>query len=123
MYQGYIADAKVKATIENHARIKPFISASFVKCSITGTLTLGTTNCGCNDIYKLHRCFVNYFNYKAGFKNPYDKDDVVARDNGAPPRLGQISIGPNQSGNKKWIVLKTKFAADTDYLTDTIYME
>ena len=38
MYNGYITNAKIKATQENHVRIREFVSASFAKCAAGTTL-------------------------------------------------------------------------------------
>jgi len=74
-YQGYILDAKVKGSTENHGRIKSFVAASMTQCA-TGksvvlpgsrTLTCATTS---YSTAQLASYFVAYFN-TAGFKNPH----------------------------------------------------
>jgi type IV pilus assembly protein PilA len=75
-YQGYIADAKVKASTENHGRIKSFIAASLTQCA-TGKLVKlpGYTTIDCRNGRKhsaanWRNWYINYFNV-AGFKNPH----------------------------------------------------
>jgi len=39
-YQGYITNAKIAATLENHKRIKSFMEISFARCSMGGVVIL-----------------------------------------------------------------------------------
>ena len=77
MYNGYIATAKINATKENHARIRDFIAASFVKCAMGSpsiTLTLnekGTRTYRCSDSARSFGHFFNYHFIAESFKNPY----------------------------------------------------
>jgi len=78
-YQGYIADAKVKATIENHSRIKSFMAASLTQCS-TGQLVKlpGYTNINCAgrkySSANWRNWFIGYFR-NSGFKNPHSSTE------------------------------------------------
>ena len=82
-YQGYILDAKVKASTENHARIKSFMAASVTQCATGKIVKLpGYTQVDCrnrtyNSNYWRGR-FINYFN-NAGFKNPHSTTNNAAR--------------------------------------------
>jgi type IV pilus assembly protein PilA len=74
-YQGYILDAKVKSSIENHARIKSFMAASLTQCATGKIVKLpGYTNVDCrNRSYNSsnwRNWFIGYFS-SAGFKNPH----------------------------------------------------
>jgi type IV pilus assembly protein PilA len=82
-YQGYILDAKVKASTENHARIKSFMAASVTQCATGKIVKLpGYTQIDCrNRTYSSanwRNWFINYFN-TAGFKNPHSTANYAAR--------------------------------------------
>ena len=81
-YQGYILDAKVKGTTENHGRIKSFVAASFTQCSTGKTVALPCDmNLACGSTAystaQLASYFTNYFN-RAGFKNPHATTENAA---------------------------------------------
>jgi len=99
-YQGYIADAKVKAATANHVRIKSFIAATFTKCAsgATGVVLPGYNNNNPQDCLKSHkpnwgRAFAGYFS-AAGFKNPYETgtDAVHYSRRGGPKVIGKTHI-------------------------------
>ena len=74
-HQGYIGDAKIKGSTENHKRISDFIAASLTQCSTGQIVKLpGYTNVDCrNRTYnsgQWRNYFVGYFQ-KASFKNPH----------------------------------------------------
>jgi type IV pilus assembly protein PilA len=78
-YQGYIVDAKIKASTENHKRVNDFIAASLTQCATGNVVKLP----GSNDINCQNRkyssgqwraWFLQYFS-KASFKNPYSSSD------------------------------------------------
>ena len=84
MYNGYIRDAKINATKENHARIRDQITAVFTKCSMnssqriklknaTGTLTNVPCYFSTSDFIKV---FVKHFSND--FKNPYSQSNRPA---------------------------------------------
>jgi type IV pilus assembly protein PilA len=82
-YQGYILDAKVKASTENHARIKSFMAASVTQCATGKIVKLpgDTSLAGRNRTYSSanwRNWFINYFN-TAGFKNPHSTANYAAR--------------------------------------------
>jgi len=89
-YQGYIADAKVKAATENHLRIKSFMGASFTRCSMGGVVSLpgvGNINCGAGNNYSTTHTamywtgwFIAYFGSASGFKNPYSSNESAVQD-------------------------------------------
>ncbi len=74
-YQGYIADAKIKASTENHARVKSFMSASLTQCATGQVVKLpGYTNVNCSGRKYSSAQWRNYFYtyfQRAGFKNPH----------------------------------------------------
>ncbi len=78
-YQGYIGDAKIKASTENHKRVNDFIAASLTQCA-TGQLVKlpGYTDINCqNRKYSSAQWrgwFIQYFS-RASFKNPHSTSD------------------------------------------------
>ena len=77
IFQGFILDAKIAATQENHIRIRDFITTSFVKCS-TGAPHIAfivstkgeTKNVSCNENTNiLGKYFAGHLSYI--MKNPY----------------------------------------------------
>jgi type IV pilus assembly protein PilA len=78
IFQGFMADAKVNATRENHTRAKDMISAYITKCSISGNSVqlknnsgkFVSVNCTPSDFAK---GFSVHFNAE-GWKNPYETE-------------------------------------------------
>ncbi len=74
-YQGYITNAKIAATIENHKQVTSFITNTFAKCS-GGAITVNIPGYNNKFPCKQHqekdfaRAFLMYFHY-AGYRNPY----------------------------------------------------
>ena len=77
MYNGYIQDAKINATKENHARIRDQIAAVLTKCSMNSSQriklknkagTLINVSCGISTVDFANR-FVDHF--WTLFSNPY----------------------------------------------------
>ncbi len=81
-YQGYIGEAKVKGSVENHARATSFMAATLAKCASSGKAMMqGVSNgasydCSNKTIGNWQTDFILYF-AASGFKNPYDKTDAV----------------------------------------------
>ena len=83
MYKGYIAKVKVESSRANYVTIKSFITNSFAKCS-AGSQYIELPGDGAMGLPKRLSCnktaeemnddFAHYFNYKAGFNNPYAPD-------------------------------------------------
>jgi type IV pilus assembly protein PilA len=74
-YQGYITNAKITASGENHTRVKGFISSSLTQCATGQTVKLpGYTNISCAgrkySAAQWRGWFYTYFD-RAGFKNPH----------------------------------------------------
>jgi hypothetical protein len=99
---------KVESSRANYASAKNFITNSFAKCA-AGSETIVLPNyktLSCNEnVLKLNDKFADYFNYHAGFKNPYgSKNHAVTLDtsyfkkNGQCLWLGSICMYAN--GNK-----------------------
>ena len=86
MYNGYMADAKIKATTVNHKNIVNFISASLTKCAsgASNIVLKGHERRPEKDVYVscnnssfyFAQNFVNHFN-NTGFKN-HMRDDIFA---------------------------------------------
>jgi type IV pilus assembly protein PilA len=83
-YQGYIGDAKIKASTENHKRVNDFIAASLTQCA-TGQLVKlpggkpALVRCSRSTITarQWRDYFINYFE-NAGFKNPHKSTNPAA---------------------------------------------
>jgi len=80
-YQGYIADAKVKATTENHQRMKSFMTATLTKCAgleknalIRLSMKYGRVYCN----QSIHRQFIYYFGeWGLNMRNPYEPNTTA----------------------------------------------
>jgi|LWDU01.1.fsa_nt_gi type IV pilus assembly protein PilA len=128
IFQGFMLDAKINATKENHNRIVSIVSASFTKCAInpTGSIKIKWSsrgsiidyNVSCTQpINQFAAFFQGHFNY-SGYKNPYDTSKGCCYQGGSSPDIGfnaihfegnQIRILTNyQSGssNLKTLILK-----------------
>jgi len=82
-YQGYILDAKVQASTENHGRIKSFMAASLTQCGTGKIVKLpGYTQIDCrNRTYNSanwRNWFIGYYR-TAGFKNPHSTGNDAVR--------------------------------------------
>lgn len=128
IFQGFLLDAKINSSRENHIRMRDYIATSFTKCagSPDGKIQLGSKRHRCDgNTYSMARDFYDYFRGEAGFENPYDKSNlavVVAND---PTVKGQTSIiGVTSPSN--YIKIKTNIGdADSNnkYLLDNIIRE
>lgn len=70
-YQGYIADAKVKAATANHSGIARQIAASLTRCATGQTVAVGTVTLNCSSATTLTASF-NSTGAFTGFNNPYN---------------------------------------------------
>ncbi|MBC8147800.1 MAG: type II secretion system protein [Bacteroidetes bacterium] len=128
IFQGFLLDAKINSSRENHIRMRDYIATSFTKCagSPDGKIQLGSKRHRCDgNTYSMARDFYDYFRGEAGFENPYDESNlavVVAND---PTVKGQTSIiGVTSPSN--YIKIKTNIGdADSNnkYLLDNIIRE
>ena len=86
MYNGYMTNAKIKATTSNHKNIVNFISANLTNCAAgTSSIVLKSNkreptqdvshSCN-NSTFTFAQNFVNHFN-NTGFKN-HMRDDIFA---------------------------------------------
>ena len=86
IFQGFLLEAKINSSRENHIRMRNYISTSFAKCagSPDGSIQLGSKRHRCDgNTYSMARDFYDYFKDEAGFDNPYDNSKpviVVAND-------------------------------------------
>jgi len=124
MYNGYMTDAKINSTKENHLRIKSFISSQLIKCSVnsSGKMILGTKSHRCDDNpYSQARDFYDYFNGEGGFRNPYEKEKVAVKVAKNPLVKGETAI-IGGIANPSFISIKTKID-DSTFLSDIIFKE
>ena len=124
MYNGYMTDAKINSTKENHLRIKSFISSQLIKCSAnsSGKMILGSKIHNCdNNPYSQARDFYDYFNGEGGFRNPYEKDKVAVKAAKNPLVKGETAIA-GSIANPSFISIKTKID-DSTFLSDIIFKE
>jgi type IV pilus assembly protein PilA len=128
IFQGFLLDAKINSSRENHIRMRDYIKTSFTKCASSpdGKIQLGSKKHRCDgNTYSMARDFYDYFRDEAGFNNPYDKSKlgvVVAND---PTIKGQTSIiGVTKPSN--YIKIKTNIGNESssdEYLIDNIIRE
>jgi type IV pilus assembly protein PilA len=125
-YQGYITDAKVKGTIENHSRMKSLMAASLTQCATGKTVKLGTSSYNCGrtkySASNWRVYFINYFG-GAGFKNPHNTAQNAAASCSSSGTVGLSCI--SASGNR--IFLRTYPGNDTGgrgtLMNDTVIVE
>ena len=106
MYNGYMADAKVKSAATNHKNVKSFVAATLTKCSTgSSTVTLGSNARSCSQNTRSWAgYFITYFN--SINKNPYGKNVFNGTDSATPsggPRLGLTGIGGTATGSTIFI--------------------
>jgi type IV pilus assembly protein PilA len=97
-YQGYIADAKIKASIENHSRVKSFMAASLTQCATGNLVKLpGYTNINCSgrkySSTQWRNWFYTYFQ-RAGFKNPHATQEQAVY-NCSTSNVGRTCLQPS----------------------------
>ena len=108
MYNGYMADAKVKSAATNHKNVKSFVAASLTKCA-TGstTVTLGSTPRSCSaSASSWSSYFRSYFD--SINKNPYGGAVTTTS---SSPALGQTSI--YYASNPNRVRIRTNIGTDT----------
>jgi type IV pilus assembly protein PilA len=81
IFQGFMLDAKINASIAKHQNIRDFVSANLMRCS-TGAKSIklqeyyGQQSISCSDTpWNLAIAFTKHFKY-TGMKNPYDTDGL-----------------------------------------------
>jgi type IV pilus assembly protein PilA len=125
-YQGYITDAKIKGTTENHSRIKSLMAASLTQCATGKIVKLGTRTYDCGrrqySAGNWRGYFITYFN-SAGFKNPHNTAQNAAYSCSSSGVKGRACI--SASGNR--IFLRTYPGNDTGgrgtLMNDTVVVE
>ena len=102
IFQGFLADAKVNATRENHARATDMITAYIAKCSI-GKNSIKLKNSsgnlvdvGCT-IAEFANGFSTHFNAE-GWKNPYETEKECCRSQGWRYGQGFMNFGDDGGG-------------------------
>jgi len=118
MYNGYMADAKVKSAQTNHKNIKSFVAATLTKCATGSTsVTLGSKARACNSTASNWSIYFREY-FDSINKNPYG-GNVTSK--GASPAEGETSIYYASTPNR--VRLKTNTgdgyapASDFDYIT------
>ena len=99
MYNGYMADAKMKMVKEQHIRVKDFIAYSFAKCgsSTNGILLVSSENgdqkkFACNlSAVDFSSHFTLHFFY-LGWQNPYGKKERAVWHHSASPIIGRTYL-------------------------------
>jgi len=125
IFQGFLADAKVNATKENHTRAKDMISAYVAKCSISGGNIQLKNSAGnladvsCSSATTLATGFYNHFKAD-GWKNPYNKKDCCVNNTTTPTVDGETHIGGDNTN--KTIYIKTDIGADP-FLNSSVVLE
>ena len=113
IFQGFILDAKIAATQENHIRVRDFITTSFAKCSAGSSYIAflvsskgDTKNISCDkNTYIVGMYLAGHLSYI--MKNPYG-DSYSAVDSVYSihdPRIGEIHLfatGSNCSRNNRY---------------------
>jgi type IV pilus assembly protein PilA len=118
IFQGFMADAKVNAAVENHNRAKDMIAAYSAKCSTSGTsVTVGTTKINCNTSSFVSG-FVNYFNANE-WNNPHTKGDCCTT-SGTPSKGATVV---SVSGKSVKIQTNTYKDETNTYITNSVLME
>ena len=130
MYNGYITNAKIKATQENHVRIRDFVSASFTKCAagathiqLISTASRSLTDYPCKEsISNFVGAFETHFEYD-GWRNLYKtSEQCCTRSDVATPPLGRTyfsgwsgtelriitNVGTDTGGNSYLMAMVTK---------------
>jgi type IV pilus assembly protein PilA len=89
MYNGYMADAKVKSSQTNHKNIKSFVAATLTKCATGATsVVLGSSTRYCNQsVSSWSSYFRAYFDSIS--KNPYGG---AVTSTASSPAVGQTGI-------------------------------
>lgn len=117
IFQGFLADAKVNATTENHNRAKDMIAAYSAKCATSSTIKLGTTVVSCNATDFKNK-FVPYFNANE-WKNPHTKLGCCSI-SGTPSKGATVITS---SGSTITIRSDTFKDNKATYVTNTVTME
>ena len=108
MYNGYMADAKVKSAATNHKNVKSFVAATLTKCATGSTsVTLGSTARACN---QSANAWASYFRvyFDSMNKNPYGGTGAPTTTSSSPVKGGTML---SYSGNR--IVLRTNIGTES----------
>ena len=135
MYNGYIVNAKINASTENHISAKNMVAAYVTKCSSGAPYILLKTNnsyqfsqVGCYDKGKgaslLAHYFSRHFN-NDGWQNPYNKSGTFSNNAAGNGPLGEMRLW--YSGNSKQFLTITTNVGDENgknkYLNASIHKE
>jgi len=120
IFQGFMLDAKINASIAKHQNIKDFISANLMRCS-TGASSIklqeyyGQQSISCSETpWNLAIAFAKHFKY-TNMKNPYGggSGSPVYASTDACLAPGDTTIwGPSRINQSKFIRVTTRFKQD-----------
>jgi len=89
MYNGYMADAKVKSAATNHKNVKSFVAATLTKCATgSSSVVLGSSTRYCNQTASSWSSYFRTY-FDSINKNPYGGAVTTTS---TSPAVGQISI-------------------------------
>jgi len=89
MYNGYMADAKVKSAATNHKNVKSFVAATLTKCATgSASVVLGSSTRYCNQTASSWSSYFRTY-FDSINKNPYGGAVTTTS---TSPAVGQISI-------------------------------
>jgi len=105
-YQGYVADAKIKSSTENHKRISDFMTASLTQCAAGQTVKLaGYRDVPCSGSVTAKTWasyFPSYFSI-AGFKNPHAPTEVAVYPCTVPPAANNGRVCLSSAGSNLYL--------------------
>ena len=82
IFQGFLLDAKINSSRENHIRMRDYIATSFTKCagSPDGKIQLGAKKHRCDgNTYSMARDFYDYFRGGRACHSGWRHDDGAAK--------------------------------------------
>ncbi len=129
IFQGFMADAKIAATQENHSRIVSKIKATFTQCAAgsywakLGNKPEYTHECS-DSINVWDSWFSSYFN-GSSFKNPYKTSEQCCTTRTTDPGVGSTHI-TSDSGLPRRLIVKTNIGTENGLIkiiTSTIIKE
>ena len=124
MYNGYIEQAKISATKENHTRIVAFVSSTLVKCSLNpnGVMRSGNHQLKCKDLVVASTATQKFVYWAGiyGFKNPYNGYGCCGHATHRMPYLGETYLA---AVSTKKIIVRTRAESGQPGLQTSIQIE
>ena len=128
MYNGYISDAKIKATLANHGNVVNFLSNEKLKCSLGTTVTTPKMGRDCkpNRSVCSSSTDVTWFaiiyakSFRCDMANAFDSSDgFTYYANAVPTKVGRMNIGTNRSTNT--ITFRTRWGVGSNEVKVSTY--